>query len=115
MVLCKNLIKLNNHLQSLSVTKTYSGKPWSNVQGEWIYYDCVLSLDKIRENLKLDVMILNHVHLGTHDGKEQGFYCENCQDGIMGLHPEYRGRSKVINGSESVVFKLDTCSFGMSD
>lgn len=100
MTVCKNLITLSNHLKALSVTEKYSGKPWSNIQGIWTYYDCVLSLDQIRANLNLDDIIQNHIHLGTHDGQEQGFFCKKCEDGIMGLHPHYRSRSKIITGSE---------------
>ncbi|ELR72485.1 hypothetical protein C900_01480 [Fulvivirga imtechensis AK7] len=36
-----------------------------------------------------------HSHFGTHDGQEHGLICKECNDGIMGRHPE-ANRSGVV-------------------
>jgi hypothetical protein len=34
--------------------------------------------------------------LGTHDGQEAGFVCEQCHDAIMGVHRQHRRPSTPV-------------------
>ena len=55
---------------------------------EWVYFDCVLDLAALRKRFSFADCVHDHEHIGTHDGCEQGFYCSECHDGIMGKHPQ---------------------------
>jgi hypothetical protein len=43
----------------------------------------------VRDFFELDPCVVEHEHLGTHDGQEAGFVCTVHQDGIMGAHPKH--------------------------
>ena len=69
------------------IPETHRGQVWSDNCREWVYFDCILDLRSLRERFRLDEIVEDHDHRGTHDGCERGFYCSRCHDGIMGAHP----------------------------
>lgn len=95
-MLCEHLSKLENELSNNRIKETYRGMPWSNNCREWVYYDCFLNLHELRQRLQLDNCVVDHEHLGTHDGQEAGFVCSIHHDAIMGVHKEYAEGKVVI-------------------
>lgn len=85
-MVCEHLRSLENELASMGVKETFRGEAWSRNCREWVYYDCYLDLEALRERFSLDPCVLDHENLGTHDGRESGFVCEIHNDGIMGVH-----------------------------
>lgn len=87
--MCEHLAKLDNEIREHGIKETFRGQPWSNNTREWVYYDCVLDLDSIRLRLNLPEFVTTHTNNDQKSGTEAGFYCELCQDGVMGHHPSY--------------------------
>ena len=90
MMTCEHLKPVEDKVKSMGVPETFRGKPWSNVNGVWVYFDCYIFPDKLIESLSLPACVKKHEHRGTHDGSELGLVCESCDCGIMGLHPSSR-------------------------
>lgn len=93
--MCEHLIGLENELKASGIKETYRGQPWSKNCREWVYYDCVFDLGKIRERLLLPLFIENHVNDDNKSGLEAGFVCDQCKDGVIGVHPQV-GKGKRI-------------------
>ncbi len=75
---------------------TSRGQAWSDNCRQWVYFDCFMDLEAVRDRIALAPCVRDHEHLGTHDGSEAGFFCEQCKDGIMGVHPEGRKPSTRV-------------------
>lgn len=87
-MVCEHLIALESALLAAGVPETFRGAAWSRNCREWVYFECVLDRPALRTRFALPVCVIDHEHLGTHDGREAGFVCEQCHDGIMGRHPK---------------------------
>ena len=88
-MVCEHLQPLESELATRGVAETFRGQAWSTNCREWVYYRCFFDLAAIRERLSLAECVVDHVHLGTHDGSEAGFVCRQCNDAIMGLHQQH--------------------------
>ena len=84
-MVCEHLAPLEQALLDRGIAVTYRGQAWSRNCREWVYFDCHLDLAAVRRAFALPDQVTNHSHRGTHDGREAGFVCSQCQDGIMGL------------------------------
>jgi hypothetical protein len=94
--MCEHLIELDRELKSKGIKETFRGQPWSDNTREWVYYDCVLNLSKVRARYDFPDFISAHINDDNRSGTEAGFYCERCKDGVMGLHPSYaQGKTEV--------------------
>lgn len=93
--MCEHLIALENELKSRRVKETYRGQPWSKNCREWVYFDCVFDLDKVRTRLALPLFILSHVNDDNKSGLEAGFVCDQCKDAVIGIHPQV-GAGKLL-------------------
>ena len=71
------------------IPETSRGQAWTDNCREWVYFDCILDLADLRARFRLADLVVDHDHLGTHDGCERGFYCSRCLDGVMGRHPSH--------------------------
>jgi len=87
-MVCEHLRPLEKALTEAGIEETFRGPAWSKNCREWVYFRCVLNRASLRERLGLPPCVVDHEHLGTHDGQEAGFICELCHDGIMGTHPK---------------------------
>jgi hypothetical protein len=94
-MLCIHLQEVEQAIHAADMQETYRGQPWSSNCREWIYVDCYLDLEKIRQQFQLADCVIDHVHRGTHDGEERGLVCNLCNDGIMG-HYEIRLPKRVF-------------------
>ena len=84
---CSHLSELERALLDAGVPETSRGQAWSENCREWVYFDCILDLIRLRARFGLPDVVRDHDHVGTHDGCERGFDCTECRDGIMGRHP----------------------------
>jgi hypothetical protein len=75
--LAKKLIKENARI-------TFYGKAWSENTANWIYFDKVLDLKKIRNKFAFGKNIIEHQNLDNKSGLESGFIDKNTNEGIMG-------------------------------
>ena len=96
-MVCEHLEALEEALVRSGHAVTYRGQTWTRNCREWVYFDCILSLEDIRATLTLDPCVQDHVHRGTHEGSEQGFVCRQDWDAVMGAHPE-SGIPRVFRG-----------------
>ena len=92
--MCEHLIKLDLELKERGIKETFRGQPWSDNTREWVYYDCVLDLDKIKQRYNFSDFVTIHINDDQRSGMEAGFYCELCKDGVIGVHPHF-GQEKV--------------------
>ncbi len=90
-MVCEHLSELERQLLEQGYHETWRGQAWT-VAREWVYFDCHLPLDEIREIMRLDPCVENREHWGTHDGVEYGFVCTVHHDAVMGRHPQEHGR-----------------------
>jgi hypothetical protein len=87
--MCQHLSQLERELLDAGIPEIFRGKAWSKGAREWVYFDCVLDRRSLRTRLTLADCVVDHDHLGTHDGQESGFVCSQCHDGVLGIHPEF--------------------------
>lgn len=75
--IAKKLIKQNTSI-------TFYGKAWSENESDWIYFDKVFDLKKMRKTFSLGENIIEHQNLDNKSGLESGFIDKNTKEGIMG-------------------------------
>lgn len=92
--MCEHLTRLDIELKEKGIKETFRGQAWNDNTREWVYFDCVLSLEKIRQRYNFPDFVKIHVNDDNKSGMEAGFYCEKCKDGVMGLHP-HLGQGKI--------------------
>jgi hypothetical protein len=88
-MVCRHLRELERAIVAQGIPETYRGEAWSKECREWVYYACYLDTKEIRKRFRLAACVVDHEHLGTHDGAEAGFYCTVHHDGIMGIHKHH--------------------------
>lgn len=84
-MVCKHLSGVETAITACGIGVVFRGQPWSEHCREWVYFDAYLDTDAIRNVFALNDCIIDHTHLGTHDGQEHGLVCERCDDALMGL------------------------------
>lgn len=87
--MCEHLIELDSELKATGIKETYRGKAWSDNCREWVYYDCVLDLEKIEQRHKFPSFVERHRNDDNKSGMEAGFVCNICKDAVMGVHPHF--------------------------
>lgn len=92
-MVCEHLSALEQELLAREIEETFRGQAWSDKCREWVYFACVLDLPALRARLNFAPSVADHVHRGTHDGAEAGFVCNECNDAIMGGHPDVSPRA----------------------
>ncbi|WP_175414752.1 hypothetical protein [Nibricoccus aquaticus] len=85
--MCPCLKPLDDALKLRGAKETFRGQAWSENCREWAYYQVVLVQPSVRAFYQLPDSVVDHAHLGTHDGAESGFVCTLHHDAIMGEHP----------------------------
>ncbi len=75
--LAKKLIKQNTPVM-------FYGKAWSENTADWIYFDKVFDLKKIRNKFAFGKNIIEHQNLDNRLGLESGFIDKTTNEGIMG-------------------------------
>lgn len=95
---CEHLRQLETELSEAGYHETFRGKAWSANCREWIYFDCYFDKPSIRKRIALADCVVDHEHLGTHNGQEAGFVCSQCHDAIMGVHPRNATQKTPVYG-----------------
>ncbi|WP_313504726.1 hypothetical protein [Kaistella carnis] len=88
------MTNLDTELKDKGIKETFRGQAWGENCREWVYYDCVLSLEKIKRRYSFPDFVKTHLNDDNKSGMEAGFYCDICKDAVMGLHPHF-GQGKV--------------------
>jgi hypothetical protein len=83
-MLCEHLKDVETDLIKAGIAETYRGTPWSKNCREWVYFDIVLDVDKMKEQYEFDSCVVIHENLDPKSGQERGLFCELCHDAIMG-------------------------------
>ena len=83
-VISPDLKRLANYLIKKKTEITYWGKAWSESQSDWIYFDKVLDLEKLRTKLNFGENIIDHQNLDNRSGLEKGFIDKKTGEGVMG-------------------------------
>ena len=92
-MVCEHLEKLEQELLRSGMQETFRGRAWSQNCREWVYFRCILDRTALRKRLPFAACVQDHEHLGTHDGQEAGFVCQECKDAIIGEHPNSQTNS----------------------
>lgn len=86
--ICEHLRPLLAYLLEQGAQVTYAGQPWSQNCRRWVYFNVVLDIDALKARFAPGNIVEPHIHRGTHDGAEQGLYCSEHHDAVMGLHAD---------------------------
>lgn len=92
---CEHLEKLSEYLKARGIQETHWGQVWTKNCREWVYYDCVLDIEKLATKLCLEPCVRGFSNDDPKSGRESGFYCETCKDAIVGIHLD-DGMGKII-------------------
>ena len=93
---CEHLRPLEKEIQATGIKETFRGQAWTDNCREWVYFDCYLDVEKIRERFQLPLFVETHVNEDPKSGYEEGLVCSQCKDGIMGYHRIYNAGRDVI-------------------
>jgi hypothetical protein len=94
---CEHLRPLEEAIIARKIPVKFRGQAWTANCREWVYFDCFIDTQAVRERILLADCVHEHVHRGTHDGQERGFECSLCHDGVMGQY-EPRAESIIFTG-----------------
>ena len=94
--MCEHLIKLEEYLEAKKIREMYRGRAWSKNCRVWIYYDCILDIDSLKERFKFDDCVQVHEYDDIKAGNELGFVCTKCNDGIIGHRLVNDNKNKII-------------------
>jgi hypothetical protein len=97
--MCRHLIELDNYIKRKGIKELFRGKAWSENCNEWVFYDRIIDIDKIKEKIKPDKCVTVHKYYDIKIANELGFFCSNCNDAIIGF--------LSINEHSKTVIKLE--------
>jgi hypothetical protein len=83
---CQHLRKLEEAVLASGIAETYRGQAWTINCREWVYFACYLDQERIRQQFDLPTCVVGHVNDDSKSGRESGFVCMECHDGVIGLH-----------------------------
>jgi hypothetical protein len=86
--MCIHLKAVEDYIKQQGIVEYWRGQPWTRNCREWIYFECVFSPTQLKAKLGLDACVDIHIYNDIKAGSEQGLICNECKDGVMGLHPE---------------------------
>ncbi|WP_378178004.1 hypothetical protein [Aquimarina sp. SS2-1] len=72
-------------LESKGSNISYFGKAWSNIDANWIYFDCELNIKELIELFDPLRQLLIHENKDPRSGLEKGLIDPETGEGIMGL------------------------------
>lgn len=85
--MCEHLEELDKALKEKQIKETFRGQPWSNNCREWVYYDCFLDVERLRERFALPAFVVAYSNDDPRSGLEAGLVCDLCKDAVVGAHP----------------------------
>jgi hypothetical protein len=85
-MICEHLRPLEDAIRAAGIAETFRGQPWTTNCREWVYFDCYLEVEKIRQQFDLSACVVDHLNDDPKSGRESGVVCTECHDGIVGLN-----------------------------
>jgi hypothetical protein len=82
-----SLRRIAKGLQEEGLAISYYGRTWTKQQADWIYFETVLDLEKLRIDYQLEAHIVIHENHDTKSGTEKGFIDTRTGEGLMGKLP----------------------------
>jgi hypothetical protein len=79
-----SLRQIAKGLQKSGIKISYCGRAWTEQHANWIYFDTVLNVEKLRNKYQLGAHIVIHENLDPKSGTEKGFIDEQTGEGLMG-------------------------------
>ncbi len=52
-MVCKHLKELEVAIKDVGIGETFRGKAWTNNCREWVYFDCYLDIESLKDRLIL--------------------------------------------------------------
>jgi hypothetical protein len=98
MLECEHLRALEADLISTGAKETFRGKAWSTTCREWVYFDCVLDVEKLFYMYSLPSFVITHCNCDPRSGLEIGLICTVCKDGVIGVHPSSSENKMLFRG-----------------
>ncbi len=95
-MVCKHLKELEVAIKEAGIGETFRGKAWTNNCREWVYFDCYLDIESLKDRFDFDECVVEHTYSDLKAGAESGFICNSCNDGVMGIHPSIKKKSVVF-------------------
>ncbi len=83
-IISSDLKRLAKRLIKENIKITFCGKAWSENKANWIYFDKVFDLKKLRNKMSFGENIIDHQNLDNKSGLESGFIDKNTGEGIIG-------------------------------
>jgi hypothetical protein len=65
---------------------TYVGQAWSSLESNWVYFDCVLDIEKLKKMFDPNNQITYHENSDPKSGLEKGIIDRLTDEGIMGKY-----------------------------
>lgn len=81
---CQHLAPLEQELLTAGIQETCRGQAWTKACREWVYFDAILDTDALAARLRLPACVQVHENRDEKSGRERGFFCTHCRDGVMG-------------------------------
>ena len=101
-MVCEHLAELERTILADGLKEIFRGQMWTDNCREWVFFDCVLDRGEIRRRFDLPACVIDHEQVGRFEGSEAGFVCTICHDGVVGEHPESRGKRVWPASSQAV-------------
>lgn len=84
---CPHLQPLEAYLKEIGIPETLRGQPWTDNCREWVYFDCILQAAQLKKRFHLGDTVTVWDYEDIKVGSELGLICNECNDAIMGPHP----------------------------
>ena len=94
--MCEHLAELDDYIKNKGIKELFRGKAWSKNCNEWVYYDCIIDIEKIKKKFPFNNCIKIHEFNDIKTANELGFFCDDCKDGIMGFNPNNKQTENKI-------------------
>jgi hypothetical protein len=94
--MCEHLMELDCYIKSKKIKEIFRGKAWSENCREWVYYDCILNVNTLKEKFNLDGCIKIHEYNDIKVANELGFYCNSCKDAVIGFNKKTNNKTIVV-------------------
>lgn len=94
--MCEHLSALERELKQKGIKETFRGQAWSDNCREWVYHDCQLDLANVRSRYHFPSFVVDHINDDNKSGLEMGFFCEECKNAVIGLHPDQTSNKQLI-------------------
>jgi hypothetical protein len=85
--MCIHLIDLDNYIKDKGIKEIFRGKAWSKNCNEWVYYDCIIDIEKIKGEIIMDNCITIHEYNDIKIANELGFFVMIVKMALWDLVP----------------------------